>query len=317
MAKPEIPYERVSEAAFGLHAREEKITNRSVRAISGGSPTTVSKHLKRLEAEHPQLFTAQRAAGGPELPAGVLRVLSDELRRQVAEVSAALEGQLATAKETIDDLTRENAELQDESSQLEGRRDELAAENERLQGQVQQQATDLQRLQEQLAAAQADAHAVRVQLAKAELKAEDQQKLADTLANERDSLRGALEKEREGRLAAEKSLATATAALEQLRQRVEQQQKHVDQITGWHDALETERNDLQNKLATERTEHATLAGKLATSEAQTKAAVARADDLQQREKDLQSQLKELRAELRQMRTMPTEQPTPPAAGGGK
>src|SRR5262245_57830614 len=112
MARSSTPFERVAEAAFSLKARDEKITNRSVRAISGGSPATVSEHLKRLEAEHPELF-AQRGTPAPELPPGLLRVIQDELHRREADVAAKLEDQLATSRENSDDLIRENRELQE------------------------------------------------------------------------------------------------------------------------------------------------------------------------------------------------------------
>ena len=212
MAKPEVPYERVAEAALGLYAHGERVTNRAVRAISGGSPATVSKHLKRFEQEHPEASARQRAAA-PDLPAGVLRVLQDELRRRDAEVSAVLEEQLATAQETLDDLTRENGELQEQAGLIERDRDDLAAERERLQGQVQQQAADLQRLQEQLEQERAAAETARVALAQERLRAEGAKELADSLKSERESQRQTLETERAGRIDAERALASTSASL--------------------------------------------------------------------------------------------------------
>ena len=82
-----------------------------------------------------------------------------------------------------------------------------------------------------------------------------------------------------------------------------------------HDEVESERNALQQGLDTERAERSATAGKLAASQAEAKAAVARADDLQWREAALQDQLKEVRDELRQARTATAlDQPPPPRSG---
>jgi chromosome segregation ATPase len=296
MAKPKLPYERVAEAAFQLHARGEKIVQRSVRAISGGDPAAVGEHLKQWKREHPELAETQRTAT-PELPAPFLRVLQDEIQRRIAEACAALEGQLATAQENIEDLTRQVGELQEENSSFERQRDDLGAENERLQGQVKQQASDLDRLQQLLATEQKAAEAARVDLAEARLRAKGQQELADSLKNERDSLRQSIDTERSGRLEAEKSLTGANAAVEQLRKRVEQ-------LSGFHDALETERDTLQASLDAERAERSTAEKHLAACQAEAKGVKERADDLQQREAAL-------RAELVQLRT-----PGPPNTTGG-
>lgn len=313
MAKPKLPYERVKEAAFSLHSRGEKLTQRAVRAISGGDPAAVGEHLKQLKVDHPELFSSTRAAA-PELPAGFLRLLQDEIQRRISEASVALEGQLATALENIQDLARQVGELQEENSSLEGERDELAVENERLLGQVKQQATDLEQRQQLLAAERVASETARVDLAAACLRAKGHQELADSLQDERQNLRKTIDTERHGRLEAEKFLATANASGQQLQKQVDQLQKHLEQMTRYHDDLKTERDKLHNTLATER---AALAGKLATAEAEAKAAITRADDLKRREADLQAQLREVRDELRHARTPPTETPTPlaPASAG--
>jgi colicin import membrane protein len=302
MAKPKLPYERVAEAAFALHARGEKIVQRAVRAISGGDPAAVGEHLKQWKREHPDLAEAQRTAT-PELPAPFLRLLQDEIQRRIAEACAGLEGQLVTAQENIEDLTRQVGELQEENSSFESKRDELSAENERLQGQVQQQASDLTRLQQQLEESQRAAEAARVDLAQARLRADGEAKRADQLYTEFTRLGAVYEAEKEKRIDAEKSLASANASLEQIR-------KYLDQMLQLHHEVEADRDEVQKSLDAERVERSKVEKQLATSQAESKAAKERAEDLQRRETELHVALKEARDEMR-------EQRGPQTRGGGK
>ena len=116
MAKPPIPYERVKQAAFELHGRQEKITNRAVRAISGGSPSTVSAHLQTLAQEHPELVAIPGSAPPPppQLSERLLRVLHEELRQRDIELVQPLTEQLVTAREAHEDLRREITDLEEE-----------------------------------------------------------------------------------------------------------------------------------------------------------------------------------------------------------
>lgn len=312
MAKTAIPYERVVEAAFQLRTDQKKITHRAVRAISGGSPSTVGQHLRKLEQEHPELFPGQGVP--PPIPAlseRLVRVLEEELRQRDAALGQPLTEQLAMARETQEDLQREVADLEEElareTTRWQRERDDLAGERDRLAGRCAQQVRELESkhqaaeaelhsLTQQLQAERDAVKTLQLQLGAVRLTAESQQKRAEELQQE-------WRQEREGRVEAERSRASASASLEELR-------KHLDQMIRLHDDLETARDALQQALDTERAEHRATAGQLAACQVEAKAAAARADDLQRREgelraefkeraEDLQRRADELRAEVKQ------------------
>ena len=128
---------------------------------------------------------------------------------------------------------------------------------------------------------------MRVEVAKEKLKADAQTELVAALRSETTALRATIETERVSRVDAEKKLASAEAARDELR-------RHVEQLTSTVKTLEGDVDQLQATLDTERGGRVEAEKKLAKAEAQRVAAEQRADDLQGREKVLREELVELR-----------------------
>ena len=70
-------------------------------------------------------------------------------------------------------------------------------------------------------------------------------------------------------------------------------------MIGLHDEVESDRDALQTALDTERTAHSATAAQLAACQADARAAVARAEELQRREGELRTDFKEGAAEWQQ------------------
>lgn len=282
-----LAYEEVARVASLLRAKGTRPTNRLVLAETGGSASTVHRHLKRWVGENPEAAPAP-----PELPATLQRALQEELRRIEAGARAELESRLAVSQQEAEDLARESERVQGENEALRSQLAELTAEGDRLQGQTRQQATDLERLREQLETERHAAEAARVELAQARLKAEAQQEIAQGLRSEREHLLGTLEQERAGRIEAERHLAACAAAREGVVQALEQRTRSFEEL------LER-REQLQGALDAERSARAAIDRELAARGAEAKAAVARAEDLQRREEQARTLLREQETALRQ------------------
>lgn len=282
MAREGLSYDEVARVAIELRAQGAKVSTRAVLAQTGGSASTVHKHLRQWWNDHPE-----PTAAPAELPLALQRALQDELRRIEAAARADAECRLVTAEQEAEDLAKEAERLQDENSEVKQQLVDLTAERDRLQGQARQQAAELERVQAQLEQERRAAEGARVDLAQARLKVEAQGELVTQVRGELTTLRTTIEIERTGRIDAERLHAAATAARDTLHNQVQLLIKQGQSI-------EAERDRLQQLVDTERTQRAEAQRALASSQAEGKAAAARAEDLARREKDLQEELQQHR-----------------------
>jgi len=278
MAKTGVEYEEVARAADALLAKGVEPTVRLVLAEVGGSATTVHKHMKAWRAAHPQA-----AAAPPELPASLQRAIQEELRRQQAEARADIEARLSIVQVEAGDLARAAEKAETEAEDLRQQLAEQTQERDRLSGQLEQQSAEMAKLQNLLQGERAAAEAARVDLAQARLKAAGDAELVETMKTERSALRGDIEKERAGRIDAERQHAAATAARDKLQDR-------VDELVSRTAALDKMRIDLQAGLDAERTQRTDAQRDLAAATARAKATEERAEDLQRREEALRKEL---------------------------
>lgn len=299
MPREKIPYEEVARVCDVLRAQGTRPGQRVVMAQTGGSAKLVLEHIRTWKSQHPEA-----AAPAPTLNAGIARLLSEEIGRIEAQARLNAEERLREVEEANEELMRESGRLDQENESLQQLVAALTGERDQLRGQVRQQTTDIERLQQQLKEVQDAAKATSVALAKAELKADSQKEIADSLRNERDSLRKLNEEERAGRVEAEKALAGADGSLQELR-------KNLDKMIELYDEVEAERAEMQKSLDAERGERAKFATQLAACQAEAKAAKERADDLQRREGELRSELQRRETVRTPLRTGAREDPSKP------
>jgi hypothetical protein len=104
MPRVGVEYEEVAAVASRLRASGvADVKPRMVLAETGGSMSTIHKHLKRWNGENPRA-----AAPPPELPQTLQRALQTEFQRAQDEARADLQERLATAQQEAEDLARES-----------------------------------------------------------------------------------------------------------------------------------------------------------------------------------------------------------------
>lgn len=308
-------FEAVKAAADALAAEGLVPSVRTVMARTGGSPNTITVHLRTWREQRP----AVEARKAIVLDERIHELLAGQISTAVAEAT-----KLATAERDAraDDL----AEVEQRSTQLEGELETASARVDDLHSQVQRQEGQMQALQDELDHVKADA-AASVQKARAEAddqvaaaqaEAAGERKKLDEMARqlgaaqekaaEADRLRQVLatmtadrDAERTARVDAEKALAVAQA-------QAKDSGAQVAALTKRADALDAELGIMRSKLAAaevtagqvaplnERVKAldgqvGTLRDKLATAESQAAAAQAQATERAERIADLQSQVK--------------------------
>jgi chromosome segregation ATPase len=199
-----ITFEQISAAADALKAEGLKITSRAVRERLGnsGSMGTVNQLLQRWKAgqERP-------ASGALALPPAIQRALLDFIDAELAGARAPIEADLGAQQQEAADLALENellaAQNDDHLSAIDALRADAAAQ----QGRAGQLDADLQDARGEAARERSAAETARTELAKAQLRLEAMPRLEADLG----TVRGAMEAERQGKIAAEQAAAVLTA----------------------------------------------------------------------------------------------------------
>lgn len=289
MARTGVTYEQVSQAADALLAAGQvgpdgNPTIAGVRERLGGtgSPNTIHGHLQRWKGGRPA-----RASAGAELPAGIVRAITDELARAHTAARAEIEAQLAAAQQEASGLARSGAQLEEELTTARELLATAIGERDRLQGQLDEQIRAAARLSEALSRERETSETVRVELAQARLKTEAADAAALALRDERAELQRLLEVERAAHIDAARKLASAEAARDELRQRAER-------LTADADELDRECDRMRDLLDQEREQHGTTRSALAAEQEKARAAEKRAEDLHEREASLRKELADTR-----------------------
>lgn len=244
-----INYEQVAAAADAMTCAGIKPTSRGIRERLGnvGSMGTVNKLMQDWKAARPQ----QQTSPLPLLPPVLQPVLSPVLQRMIldfmakelSQATATLTTQLAGQQQETADLARENER---QALDIEEKNDAttlLRAELATLQGRLHQSDAGLAMARDNALREREAAEGARIELAKARLMLEAVPRLeADLYA-----LRLDLDKERQGRMAAEQQAAVLAAKLEAANERIRKAEAMIMEA----DKAEASKNalaDLSGKL---------------------------------------------------------------------
>ena len=207
-----ITYEQVAAAADAMKVAGGKPTSRGIRERLGntGSMGTVNKLLQAWKAaQERQISTAL------SLPPVLQRAILDFMGQELTGAKATLEAELAEQQQEAADLATENerqaADIEDKNDVAVALQANLAT----LQGRLNQIETDLVTARNDALREREAAEAARIELAKALLRLEAMPRLEADLG----ALRLDLDKERQGRVAAEQQAAVLGAKLEAANER--------------------------------------------------------------------------------------------------
>ena len=202
-----ITYEQVAAAAEAMKVAGGKPTTRGIRERLGntGSMGTVNKLLQAWKAaQERQVSTAL------SLPPVLQRAILDFMGQELSSAKATLEAELAEQQQEVADLATENerqaADIEDKNDAAVALQANLAT----LQGRLNQIEIDLATARNDALREREAAEAARIELAKALLRLEAMPRLEADLG----ALRLDLDKERQGRVAAEQQAAVLAAKLE-------------------------------------------------------------------------------------------------------
>jgi colicin import membrane protein len=202
-----ITYEQVAAAADAMKTAGSKPTSRSIRERLGnvGSMGTINKLLGTWKAGQ-----ERQIANALALPAAVQRAILEFMDQELTSAKASLEAELAEQQHEAADLATENerqaADIDEKSETIIALHAELAT----IQGRTAQMEIDLTNAHEGAARERQAAEAARTELAKAQLRLEAMPRLESDLA----TLRGDLDRERQGRVSSEQQAAVLVAKLE-------------------------------------------------------------------------------------------------------
>ena len=202
-----ITYEQVAAAADAMKVAGGKPTTRGIRERLGntGSMGTVNKLLQAWKAaQERQVSTAL------SLPPVLQRAILDFMGQELTGAKATLEAELAEQQQEVADLATENerqtADIEDKNDAAVALQANLAT----LQGRLNQIEIDLATVRNDALREREAAEAARIELAKALLRLEAMPRLEADI----DALRVDLDKERQGRVAAEQQAAVLGVKLE-------------------------------------------------------------------------------------------------------
>lgn len=202
-----ITYEQVAAAAKAMQIAGSKPTSRAIRERLGntGSMGTVNKLLQAWKAAQ-----ERQIANALALPATLQRAILEFMDQELSGAKATLEAELADQQQEATDLATENER---QASDIEVKAETittLQAELANLQGRMAHMDVDLDSARLEGERVRKAAEAARTELAKSLLRLEAMPRLEADLA----SLRGELDKERQGRVVAEQQAAVLGAKLE-------------------------------------------------------------------------------------------------------
>jgi len=214
MARPGITYDQVSAAADAIIGDGLQPTISAVREKTGGSPTTVHKHLTAWKTTRPQAM-----ASAPELPASLLLQLATELEKSAAQARAEIEHKLVQAQADAAELAAAGEQIEVERDDLLEQITALTTDRDTIAGKADQKEQDIKILVERVEREQNAAENARIELAKSQLKIDgNAEKLIDQ-AKIIEKLNTNLEAETKARIAAEQAAAVLTVRLEAMTDR--------------------------------------------------------------------------------------------------
>lgn len=202
-----ITYEQVAAAAAAMKVAGSKPTSRAIRERLGntGSMGTVNKLLQDWRAGQ-----ERQIANALALPAPLQRAILDFMGQELAGAKATLEAELADQQQEATDLATENerqaSDIEDKAEMVTALQAELA----NVQGRMAHMNVDLDAARLDGERERDAAEAARTELAKSLLRLEAMPRLEADLA----TLRGELDKERQGRVVAEQQAAVLGAKLD-------------------------------------------------------------------------------------------------------
>jgi len=270
-----VSYEQVARVADELKRNGQRASVREVYARVGGDYTMVQKHMRTWRQQE----VPESGPAAAELSAALQNALRQEIAQQRREAVLTASAELKEVGEEVEDLTRETGRL---TSELETATTSLRAveiENQGLTTEAAQLRGQAEKLQERLDEALAAADRVRVELAQVRLQSTGDATLIETLQRDVEARRAEIENERASRVASDRSLAAATAALEA-------QQARATDLVARVQLLESDRTALQKGLDSERSLRHTVERDRDVALERTAAALARAEDLAAREREL-------------------------------
>ena len=268
-----ITYELVVAAAASMKVAGGKPTSRGIRERLGntGSMGTVNKLLQAWKAAQERQVSAALS-----LPPVLQRAILDFLGQELSQAKAALKAELAEQQQEAADLAAENerqgADIEDKNDAAVALQANLAT----LQGRLNQIEIDLATARNDALREREAAEAARIELAKALLRLEAMPRLEADLG----ALRVDLDKERQGRVAAEQQAAVLGAKLEGANERTgkaeaaaieaaAQARKHGEAVFAEAAKVEAAKNTIAN-----------LTGKLEAMQAQIERQAAELDAVQ-------------------------------------
>lgn len=210
-----ITFEQFAAVADAMKTEGIKPTSRSVRERLGntGSMGTINKLLGRWKAEQERQVSVSLV-----LPPALQRVLLEFMDNELTRARTMLEAELADQQQEASDLATENERQMVENESQAQAIELLRAELLTHQGRSGQLESDLAQAREEAVRERSGAELARTELAKAQLRLEAMPRLEADM----NSLRAALEAERQGRVAAEQTAAVLTAKHEACERRADE-----------------------------------------------------------------------------------------------
>ena len=274
-----VSYELVVQVAEELKRKGERVSVRTVHAVIKRGYVSIQKHLQTYRKQ----TVSANEADSAELNPALLKLLREEITRHRRDAVAGASADLEVAREEVEDLVQEaerlNTELEAATSNLRT----AEVERERMAGEAGQLRAQAEKLQERLDEERAAAEQGRVNLAQARLQMSGNEELIQALRQDIDARRVEVETERASRVASDKDMAGATAALQVLQDRAS------DLVVRLQTA-EAGRASLQKGLEYERALRHAAERERDTALERATAAVARAEDLASRERELRAKL---------------------------
>lgn len=240
-----INYEQVAAAADAMTCAGIKPTSRGIRERLGnvGSMGTVNKLMQDWKAARPQQQASPPPLLPPVLSPVLQRVILDFMAKELSQATATLTAQLAGQQQKTADLAKENER---QALNIEEKNDATAllrAELATLQGRLQQSDAGLAMARDDALRERGASEDARIELAKTQLMLKAVPRLEADLG----ALRLDLDKERQGRMAAEKQAAILAAKLEAANERIHKAEAVIMEA----DKAEASKNalaDLSGKL---------------------------------------------------------------------
>ncbi|AWP24518.1 mucin-associated surface protein [Acidiferrobacter sp. SPIII_3] len=191
-----VTYEQVAGIADSIQAAGGKPTLRAVREqVGGGSMGTINKLLQEWRGAH-----ERRTAGDLALPPALQRALLDFMGTEIAGARAPLEADIAEHQAVTADLAAENERQTETIRDLSLQIESVTADRAGIEGKAAQLTADLAIARDEITRERQAAEVARVELAKAALRLEGLPRLEAEIT----SLRADLERERQGRIQAER-----------------------------------------------------------------------------------------------------------------